>query len=65
MKYGSRLSVSRYGVTIIVNGFWFSVFKNMNTGRWGVSLTQNMWRKTKTPKPVDLYPKECMMNFIN
>ena len=49
--YGTRFLFSKYGVNIIINGWWFSVFKNLNTGKWDFLFTQNLWRKTNTPKP--------------
>lgn len=49
--YGNHLSISRYGITLIVNGHWMSFFENLNTGKWKFKFTQNYWRRTRTPIP--------------
>jgi len=50
--YGSYFSLHKHGLTIILNGWWFSLFKNLNTKRWEFMFTQNLWRKMKQPKPI-------------
>lgn len=52
--YGYRLLLSKYGITLIVNGWWLAFFKNLDTEKWQFKFTQNVWRKTKTPKPTQL-----------
>jgi len=52
--YGTYFSLNRNGIILIINGWWFSFFKGVNTKKWQFEFTQNVWRKTKTPKPKKL-----------
>ena len=53
-KYGNYLSVNRFGIWVIVDGYWLSIYRNVNTGKWAYEITENFWRRTKTPVPVTI-----------
>ena len=54
LGYGWGLHFNNRGLKIILNGYWFSIFKSLHTGKWRTEVTQNAWRKTKKKIRSDL-----------
>ena len=50
-KYGSTIVLHRRGVMVVINGYMFSVFVGCNTNKLQATFFENVWRKTKTPRP--------------
>jgi hypothetical protein len=51
MKYGYSFTIGLDGIWIMINGRMYSVFKGLNTGKWQVSIYDNIWRKRRMKCP--------------
>jgi hypothetical protein len=54
MKYGSNIYLHKSGITVIINGYIFSVFKGCNTNKWQATFNRNIWRKDGESMPCNV-----------
>ena len=58
MPYGNYFSIGLWNIHIMINGYMFSVYKGLNSGKYTISCWSNYWRKTKTPV------ENCKLNNV-
>lgn len=47
-KYSRYFSITRSSIHIMINGYMFSIYKSLHTGKYKMSCWSNAWRKSKT-----------------